>query len=117
MVDSFHSYFPDVEGMKKLVATLSERARKEGRDGVTSIVDMGTFFMFRGDGKATELIKYESSLAPNVEGSNIRGFSCYHAADYNTLKESQKEELTQGQKKKLLEITEIIAGYNNSTTS
>jgi hypothetical protein len=105
-VDSFHSYFPDVWGMKKLVASLSDRARKEGRDGVTAIIDMGPFFLIGGDGKATELIKYEASLAPKTSDNNIRGFSCYHVANYNTLTDGQKEELTQGQKKKLLEVTE-----------
>ncbi len=105
IVDAFTSYFPDVDGMKKLVASLSQRARKEDRAGVTAIIDMGFFFLFGGDGTATQLIKYESTLAPKTEGCNIRGFSCYHAANYNTLKNSQKEELAQGQKKKLLEVT------------
>jgi hypothetical protein len=44
IVDAFSSYYPDIEGMKKLVASLSDRARKEGRVGVTAIVDMGFFF-------------------------------------------------------------------------
>jgi hypothetical protein len=110
IVDAFSSYYPDVSGMKKLVASLSERARKEGRDGVTAMVDMGFFFLFGGDGRATELINYEASLAPKTEGGNVRGFSCYHGGNYNTLKDSQKEELAQ-KGKKVLEITE------SSTTS
>ncbi len=105
IVDAFSSYYPDVDGMKKLVASLSERAKKEGRVGVTAIVDMGFFFLFGGDGRATELINYEASLAPKTEGGNIKGFSCYHAGNYNTLKDSQKEELAQ-KGKRLLEITE-----------
>jgi hypothetical protein len=105
IVDAFSSYYPDIEGMKKLVASLSDRARKEGRVGVTAIVDMGFFFLFGGDGRATELINYEASLAPRTEGGNVKGFSCYHGGNYNTLKDSQKEELAQ-KGKKLLEITE-----------
>jgi hypothetical protein len=110
IVDAFSSYYPDVSGMKKLVASLSERARKEGRVGVTAIVDMGFFFLFGGDGRATELINYEASLAPKTEGGNVKGFSCYHGGNYTTLKDSQKEELAQ-KGKKVLEITE------SSTTS
>jgi hypothetical protein len=110
IVDAFSSYYPNVSGMKKLVASLSERARKEGRIGVTAMVDMGFFFLFGGDGRATELINYEASLAPKTEGGNVRGFSCYHEGNYNTLKDSQKEELAQ-KGKKVLEITE------SSTTS
>jgi hypothetical protein len=91
--------------MKKLVASLSDRARKEGRDGVSTIIDMGFFFLFGGDGKATELIDYEASLAPKTEGGNIRALSCYHMGNYNTLKDNQKKELAQ-KGKKLFEITE-----------
>jgi hypothetical protein len=105
IVDAFSSYYPDVSGMKKLVASLSQRARKEGRVGVTAIVDMGYFFLFGGDGRATELINYEASLPPKTEGGNVRGFSCYHWGNYDTLKDNQKKELAQ-RGKKLLEVTE-----------
>jgi hypothetical protein len=105
IVDAFNSYYPNVDGMKKLVASLSDRARKEGRDGVTAIVDMGFFFLFGGDGRATELINYEASLAPTTEGGNVKGFSCYHGGNYDTLKDDQKKELAQRQKK-VFEVTE-----------
>jgi hypothetical protein len=105
IVDAFSSYYPDVDGMKKLVASLSDRAKKEGRSGVTTIVDMGFFFLFGGDGRATELINYEASLAPKTEGGNVRGLSCYHGGNYDTLKDYQKKELAQRQKK-VFDITE-----------
>ncbi len=108
LVDSFHSFFPDVNGMKKLIDTLSERARKEeDRKGVTAIVDMGFFFLFGGDRKAADLISYEASLAPKTQDSNVKGISCYHWGNYETLTKRDKELLTQGQKKKLLEVREI----------
>jgi hypothetical protein len=106
IVDSFYSFLPDINGMKKLIDSLSVRARKEGRAGVTAIVDMGLFFLFGGDSKATDLMSYESSLAPKTQDGNIRGFSCYHAGNYNTLTDADKEAITQGHKKKLLEVTE-----------
>jgi hypothetical protein len=105
IIDAFSSYYPDIDGMKKLVASLSDRAKKEDRVGVTAIVDMGFFFLFGGDGRATELINYEASLPPKTEGGNVKGFSCYHGGNYNTLKDSQRKELAQ-KGKKLLEITE-----------
>jgi hypothetical protein len=104
IVETFSYYYPDIDGMKKLVASLSERARKEGRVGVTAIVDMGFFFLFDED-RATELINYEASLAPKTEGGNVKGFSCYHRGNYTTLKDSQRKELAQ-KGKKLLEVTE-----------
>ena len=108
IVDAFSSYYPDIDGMKRLVASLSERAKKEGRVGVTAIVDMGFFFLFGGDGRATELINYEASLAPKTEGGNVRGISCYHGGNFSTLKDNQKKELAQ-KGKKLLEVTEITS--------
>ena len=110
IIDSFSSYYPDIDGMKKLVTTLSDRARKEGRDGVTAIVDMGFFFMFGGDGRATELINYEASLAPKTEGYNVKGFSCYHGGNFSTLKQNQKKELVQ-KGKKLLDVIESTITY------
>jgi hypothetical protein len=58
-----------------------------------------------GDGRATELINYEASLAPKTEGYNVRGFSCYHGGNFSTLKDNQKKELFQ-QGKKLLDVME-----------
>jgi hypothetical protein len=109
IVDAFNSYFPYLDGMKRLVASLSRHARKECRAGVSAIIDMGFFFLYGGDGKATELINYETSLPPKTDGGNVRGFSCYHVGNYNTLKDSQKKKLAQGQKKKLLEMIESAA--------
>jgi hypothetical protein len=85
IADSFHSFFPDSNGMKKLIDSLSQRARKEGRAGVTAIVDMGFFFLFGGDSKAADLISYEASLAPKTQDGNVKGVSCYHWGNYETL--------------------------------
>jgi hypothetical protein len=106
IADSFHSFFPDPNGMKKLIDSLSERARKEGRAGVTAIVDVGFFFLFGGDSKAVDLISYESSLAPKTQDGNVKGVSCYHWGNYQTLTAKDKELLTQGEKKKVLEVRE-----------
>ena len=106
IADSFRSFFPDSNGMKKLIDSLSEHARKEGRPGVTAIVDVGFFFLFGGDSKASNLISYEASLAPKTQDGNVKGISCCHWGNYETLTERDKELLTQGQKKKLLEVRE-----------
>jgi MEDS: MEthanogen/methylotroph, DcmR Sensory domain len=110
IIDSFSSCYPHIDGMKKLVATLSDRARKEGRDGVTAIVDMGFFFLFGGDSKAADLISYEASLAPKTQDGNVKGISCYHGGNFSTLKQNQKKELVQ-KGKKLLDITESTITY------
>jgi hypothetical protein len=109
IVDAFDGFYPNINGMKMLVASLSDRARKEGRIGVSVISNMGFFFLYDGDGDASELISYETSLPSKTDGGNVRGLSCYHTRDYENLDDSQKEKLlTQGQKKSL-EVTESAA--------
>ena len=109
IVDAYDGYYPNINGMKMLVASLSDRARKEGRIGVSVISNMGFFFLYDGDGDDSELISYETSLPSKTDGGNVRGFSCYHTRDYENLDDSQKKELdTQGQKKSL-EVTESAA--------
>jgi len=112
IVDAFDGYYPDINGMNKLVVTLSDRAWKEGRIGVSVISNMGFFFLYDGDGTASELLSYETSLPLKTDGGNVRGFNCYHTRDYENLLDSQKEELlTQGQKKSL-EVIESAANVS-----
>src|SRR5688500_3377623 len=106
IADSFHSFFPVSNGMKKLIDSLSERARKEERPGVTDIVDVGIFFLFGGDSKADDVISYEASLAPKTQDGNVKGVSYCHWGNYESLTERDKELQTQGHKKKLLEVRE-----------
>jgi hypothetical protein len=109
IVDAFNGYYPDVDGMKKLVESLSERAAREGRIGVSAIVNMGFFSLYGGDGELSNLVSYEASLPPKTDGGNVRGFSCYHARNYKNLDDSQKKELHAQGQKKLLEVTDGAA--------
>jgi hypothetical protein len=106
IVDSFQAHYPDIDGMKKLVASLSERARKEGRVGVTAIINTGFFFLYGRNVDGSNLISYEASLAPKTDGGNVRGFSCYHVKNYRKFNDGQKWELFAQGQKKLLEVTE-----------
>jgi hypothetical protein len=108
IVDAFNGYYPDIDGIKKLMTSLSQRAAREGRIGVSAIVNMGFFFLYGRDDESSNLINYEASLLPKTDGSNVRCFSCYHVRNYENLSDSQKKKLhAQGQKKSL-EVTESI---------
>jgi hypothetical protein len=106
IVDAFNAYYPDIDGMKKLLASLSERARKESRVGVSAIINTGFFFLYGRDVDGSNLIGYEASLAPKTDGNNVRGFSCYHMKNYRKFSDSQKKELLAQGHKKLLEVIE-----------
>jgi hypothetical protein len=75
IVDSFCSYYLDVDGRKEMVALLSHLAIKEGRAGITAIIDIGFFFVFGGENTATQLTNYDTSLAPKGEGSIIKSLA------------------------------------------
>ncbi|MBD0360920.1 MAG: hypothetical protein ICV56_09450, partial [Nitrososphaeraceae archaeon] len=68
IVDAYNGYYPDINGMEKLVTSLSARATREGRIGVSAIVNMGFFFLYDLHSEASELINYEASLAPKTDG-------------------------------------------------
>jgi hypothetical protein len=95
--------------MKKLMLSLPQRAKREGRIGVSVISNMGFFFLYDGGGgDASEKISYDTSLPSKIEGGNVRGFSYYNARDYKNLDDSQKKELlTQGLKKSL-EVQKLL---------
>ncbi len=109
IVDAFGCYYPSTDGLKKLIVSLSERARKEGRIGVSVISNVGFFFLYEGNDAASELISYETSLVPKTDGGNVRGFNCYHVRDYENLVDSQKKELHCQGRKRSLEITDNVA--------
>ena len=108
MVDAFRSYYPYVDGMKNLVASLLERAKKEGRVGVTAIVDMGYFFLYGGDGKATELINYEASLRQRQKVAMSKALADIMEKTMILLKRARENTLLK-KGKKLLELRESIS--------
>ena len=68
--------------------------KQEGRAGITTIttiVNMGSFFLFDGDIKAADLINYEASLTQKTQDDNVKGFSCYHWETMRALTDADKE--------------------------
>lgn len=90
LVDSVHGYQFDAMGVYKLARLLSERAKRDGKRGVFSISDMGSFFLFQ---KKDELIRYEQAL-PKMFNAPLKGFCCYHKSDFDRLADGQKNALT-----------------------
>ncbi|MDP8886192.1 MAG: hypothetical protein M3M91_00210 [Thermoproteota archaeon] len=52
--------------------------KQEGRAGITTIVNMGSLFLFDGDIKAADLISYEAFSTQKTQDDDVKGFSCYH---------------------------------------
>ena len=91
IIDAQQGYLlGDHYGVIKLATTLVHRARKEGRQGVSGIVDMGSFIGFQKD---DELISYELSLPQEYEEGMLRSVCCYHDGDFARLLPQQKKTL------------------------
>src|ERR687890_399932 len=75
------------------VERLLKHAQKLGKNGVTAIADMGSFFQFNyHENKKTNIIEYETSL-PSKFHSKLKGFCCYNQKDFDRLTERQKKKL------------------------
>jgi hypothetical protein len=66
-----------------------------------SCLTRGFFFLYDGDGDASEKISYVISLPSKIEGGNVRGFSCYNARDYKNLDDRKRSFLLRARKSHL----------------
>jgi MEDS: MEthanogen/methylotroph, DcmR Sensory domain len=74
-----------------LIQGLVKRAENSGKDGVSVIADLGSFYHHLGDTQT--LVDYELSLPPRYDDMK-KGFCVYHKEDFDKrLTEEQKEKL------------------------
>ena len=91
IIDAQHGYMlGDVNATKKLAMTLVQRARQEGRHGVSWIGDMGSFIGFQ---RVTDLMDYELSCPQQYEDEMIRTVCCYHEGDFRRLSSKDRNVL------------------------
>ncbi|HYX57041.1 MAG TPA: MEDS domain-containing protein [Nitrososphaeraceae archaeon] len=94
IIDSVRAYFCSTS-IITFVERLVKHAQKLGKNGVTAIADMGSFFQFNyheNKNKKTNIIEYETSL-PSKFHSKLKGFCCYNQKDFDRLTERQKKKL------------------------
>ena len=83
IIDAQHGYMlSDVNATKKLAMTLVQRARQEGKHGVSWIGDMGSFIGFQ---RVNDLMDYELSCPQQYKDEMIRTVCCYHEGDFRRL--------------------------------
>jgi hypothetical protein len=99
IIDSAKGYNPaDVQGTMKFIKSLLIRVKKEGKNGITNFSDLGSFFLFE---KVKELIEYEQSI-PKKMDIKLRGFCCYHQANFHVLTKEQQETILEQHNKSIL---------------
>lgn len=92
VMDSLKGYFGSSERVLPIVKQELERAKTMGKNGVSALGDLGSFFYRHKD---AELMDYELSL-PSEFDSRLKAFCLYHKRDFDA-------RLTNEQKQKLLE--------------
>jgi hypothetical protein len=92
ILDSVSAFFGSSIDMRSFVESLTNYADRIGKDGVSVLADMGSFFHYN---KLDYLIEYETSL-PRRYNIKANGICMYHKNDFNY-------GLSHVQKRKLLE--------------
>src|SRR5438105_2402571 len=92
IIDSARAYFGSSIDIILFVKSLVNYADQIGKNGVTVLADMGSFFYYN---KLNDLIEYETSLPPRSD-IKAKGLCLYNKDDFNW-------RLTRIQRKKLFE--------------
>ena len=92
IMDSLKAYSGLKSNLIPFLNQTVEYAKKSGKDGVTVIGDMGSFFYSQNTN--SNLLQYEMTLPRVFEGMNLKGFCFYHRRDFNgRLAEQEKKTL------------------------
>jgi hypothetical protein len=89
VMDSLRGYFGSAEGLMPFVKQTVEYAKNSGRDNVSVLGDMGSFFYYK---KKDDLLGWEMEL-PRKFDMNLKGLCLYHERDFARLSEAQKQKL------------------------
>jgi hypothetical protein len=89
IMDSLRGYFGSAEGLMPFVKQTVEYAKNSGRENVSVLGDMGSFFYYK---RKDDLIGWEMEL-PRKFDMNLKGVCLYHERDFARLSEAQKQKL------------------------
>jgi hypothetical protein len=94
IIDSVKAYFDSDTDLMSFVEKLSKQAQNSGKNGISVIADLASFYFYNGIDK---LIEYEMSLPTKYDDNmKLKGYCLYHQEDFD-------RRLTKQQKQKLLE--------------
>jgi hypothetical protein len=102
IMDSVKGYFGSDNNynntdLTEFVKQLVKKAESLGKNGVSVIADLGSFYHYHHNSKtADKLVQYELSLPSSYDGMKLKGFCVYHKADFD-------KRFTEEQRQKLLD--------------
>jgi hypothetical protein len=117
IMDSVKGYFgsdSNYEGEDRLMSffkQLVKKAESLGKNGVSVIADLGSFYHLQSNNATEKLFEHELSLPSRYDGMKFKGFCAYHKADFDKrFTEEQKQKLLDHHSKALM-----IAKYQDNS--
>jgi hypothetical protein len=84
------------------VEKLSKQAQNSGKNGISVIADLASFYFYNGIDK---LIEYEMSLPTKYDDNmKLKGFCLYHQEDFQRLSKEQRQKLLEHHGKNLMVV-------------
>jgi hypothetical protein len=100
IIDSVEAYFSSDSGLMSFVEKLAKKAQTSGRNGISVIADLDSFYYFN---RIDKLIEYEMSLPTKYDDKmKLKGFCFYHQEDFDRrLLKEEKQKLVEHHDKAL----------------
>ena len=100
IIDSAEAYFSSDTDLMSYVARLAKQAQTSGRNGISVIADLASFYYFN---RINKLIEYEMSLPTRYDDKmKLKGFCFYHQEDFDRrLSKEEKQKLVEHHDKAL----------------
>jgi hypothetical protein len=103
IIDSVKAYFGSDTDLMSFVKKLSKQAQNSGKNGISVIADLASFYFHNGIDK---LIEYEMSLPTKYDDEmKLKGFCLYHQEDFDKrLSKEQRQKLLEHHGKNLMVV-------------
>ncbi|HZB98695.1 MAG TPA: MEDS domain-containing protein [Nitrososphaeraceae archaeon] len=100
IIDSAEAYFSSDTDLMSFITRLAKQAQTSGRNGISVIADLASFYYFN---RIDKLIEYEMSLPSKYDDKmKLKGFCFYHQEDFDRrLSKEEKQKLVEHHAKAL----------------
>jgi MEDS: MEthanogen/methylotroph, DcmR Sensory domain len=100
IIDSAEAYFTSNNNLMSFVEKLAKQAQTSGRNGISVIADLASFYYFN---RIDKLIEYEMSLPTKYDDKmKLKGFCFYHQEDFDRrFSKEEKQKLVEHHDKAL----------------
>jgi hypothetical protein len=100
IIDSADAYFSSDTDLMSFVEKLAKQAQSSGKNGISVIADLASFYYFN---RIDKLIEYEMSLPTKYDDKmKLKGFCFYHQEDFDRrLSKEEKQKLVEHHDKAL----------------